>query len=128
MNTDWTGVPDAPDTDSIAARTRSYVTWNLADVALGIIGTLLLIFILASISEVLVTGHYGEETPEAYFGSFVATIAWDVGFVALVLYLVNPKFMSLLWTEPMGVNMIYAGIVAIIVGIFWMRRVIRIHV
>ncbi len=47
---------------------------------------------------------------------------------ALVLYLVNPQFMSLLWTEPMGVSMIYAGIVAIILGIIWMRKVIRIHV
>jgi tight adherence protein B len=47
---------------------------------------------------------------------------------ALLLFLVNPGFMSLLWTEPLGIKMIYMGIASTIVGIFWMRKVIRIHV
>jgi tight adherence protein B len=36
--------------------------------------------------------------------------------------------MSLLWTEPMGVKMIYMGIGATILGMLWMRKIIRIHV
>lgn len=47
---------------------------------------------------------------------------------ALLLYLVNPGFMSLLWTEPLGIKMIYMGIAFTILGILWMRKVIRIHV
>jgi membrane protease YdiL (CAAX protease family) len=91
MSTDSTGTPTAPERNEMADRTRSYITWNLADLGIGLFGTLLLIFILATISQVLVTNHYGDETPEAYFGSFVATIAWDIGFVALVLWLVGRK-------------------------------------
>lgn len=49
-------------------------------------------------------------------------------FTAFVLYLVNEPFVSLLWKEPGGIKMIYAGLVAIAIGALWMRRVIRIHV
>jgi membrane protease YdiL (CAAX protease family) len=74
---------------------RSYVTWGATDIALGIVGSLLLIFILVSIVQFTVTEHYGDEAPESYFASFVATILWDVGFVLLVLYLVKRKGASL---------------------------------
>jgi membrane protease YdiL (CAAX protease family) len=91
MNDNWRA-PAAPGgNQSMASRIRSYITWNLADIGIGITGTLLLIFILATISQVLVANHYGDETPEAYVASFIATILWDLGFVALVLFLIRRK-------------------------------------
>jgi tight adherence protein B len=45
-----------------------------------------------------------------------------------VLFLVNPKFMAVLWSDPSGLKMM--GVVAALmaVGILWMRSVIRIRV
>lgn len=45
-----------------------------------------------------------------------------------LLYMINPEFMSLLWTEKVGVYMIYTALVSTFIGILWMRKVIRIHV
>jgi len=41
---------------------------------------------------------------------------------------VNPKYISLLWTDPSGIRLLWyaAGMVAL--GIVWMRKVIRIRI
>lgn len=48
--------------------------------------------------------------------------------VAIVVNLVNPKFMAILWTDPAGVRMVGAALLMMVVGILWMRKVIRIRV
>jgi tight adherence protein B len=48
--------------------------------------------------------------------------------LALVLNFVNPKFLSLLWTDPMGLKVVGFALVLMIVGIYWMWRVIKIRV
>lgn len=48
--------------------------------------------------------------------------------LAGVINLVNPKFMSVLWTDPMGLQMIYAALVMMVLGALWMRKIIRIRV
>jgi tight adherence protein B len=48
--------------------------------------------------------------------------------VALVVNLVNPKFMSVLWTDPAGVRMAGVALLMMVLGILWMRRIIRIRV
>jgi tight adherence protein B len=47
--------------------------------------------------------------------------------VAGIVNLVNPKFMSVLWTDPMGLNMIYGALTAMVLGALWMRKIIRIR-
>lgn len=48
--------------------------------------------------------------------------------VALVMNLANPKFMSPLWTDPAGIKLIYACVMLMTVGVFWMWRIIKIRV
>lgn len=48
--------------------------------------------------------------------------------LAALINLINPGFMALLWKDPVGLKMVGAALVLMIVGIFWMWRVIRIRV
>jgi len=36
--------------------------------------------------------------------------------------------MAVLWTDPMGLQMIYAAVVMMVLGALWMRKIIRIRV
>lgn len=58
--------------------------------------------------------------------------AWILGLLPFaltaVLQLVNPGFMSLLWSDPVGLKMLAGMAVLMVVGIFWMRKLIRIRV
>lgn len=58
--------------------------------------------------------------------------AWILGVLPFVLgfymYIVNTKMMSLLWTDPFGIKMVWSMLAIMVVGVYWMRRVIRIHV
>jgi len=47
---------------------------------------------------------------------------------ALMMNLVAPDFMSTLWTDPIGVAMIYACLLSATVAIFWMWRIVKIRV
>jgi tight adherence protein B len=48
--------------------------------------------------------------------------------LGFVLQLVNPKFLSVLWTDPMGVKMVGVALFMMAVGIFAMWRIIKIRV
>jgi tight adherence protein B len=48
--------------------------------------------------------------------------------VALIVNLVNPEFMSVLWTDPLGLKMVGVSLFMMLIGIIWMRSVIRIRV
>jgi tight adherence protein B len=54
-------------------------------------------------------------------------IALPVG-VFLYSLAVNYEYVSLLWTHPLGILMSAAGILAMVVGVFWMRKVVQIEV
>lgn len=58
--------------------------------------------------------------------------AWVLGLLpfgtALMVNLVNPGFMSLLWTDPAGHTMIYVMLGLMFFGFLWMRKIIRIRV
>ncbi|MEZ5610221.1 MAG: type II secretion system F family protein [Rhodocyclaceae bacterium] len=49
-------------------------------------------------------------------------------FTALILYMIDPEFMSLLWTDPSGLIFLKGGAFFMVVGALWMRRIVRIHV
>jgi tight adherence protein B len=48
--------------------------------------------------------------------------------VGLVVNIVNPEFMAVLWTDPMGLRMVGVSLAMMAAGIYWMRRIIRIRV
>lgn len=48
--------------------------------------------------------------------------------VALVVNLVNPEFMAVLWTDPVGLRVVGAALFMMVLGILWMRSIIRIRV
>lgn len=58
--------------------------------------------------------------------------AWILGLLpfvmAIYMSIANPKLFSMLWTDPLGMKLVWAALVAMVIGIFWMRRVIRIHI
>lgn len=58
--------------------------------------------------------------------------AWILGllpfFLVVVLNIINPKYMSVLWIDPTGLKLIWAMLVMMVVGAYWMRRIIKIHV
>ncbi|MFC5477675.1 type II secretion system F family protein [Massilia suwonensis] len=58
--------------------------------------------------------------------------AWILGLlpfaVMLVLTLVNPEYVSMLWTDPSGVRLLWYAAGMILFGIVWLRKVIRIRI
>jgi tight adherence protein B len=49
-------------------------------------------------------------------------------FVAVALNFINHALISVLWTDPAGLKLIAGAAVLMIFGIFWMWRIVRIHV
>jgi tight adherence protein B len=58
--------------------------------------------------------------------------AWILGLLPFsimgVMVVVNRTYVSMLWTDPAGVRLLWYGLGMIIVGVFWLRRVIRIRI
>jgi tight adherence protein B len=48
--------------------------------------------------------------------------------LAGIIFLINPGFLAILWTDPAGYVAIAIAAVLMVIGIFWMREVIRIHI
>jgi len=48
--------------------------------------------------------------------------------VAAVVYLLNPEYMSVLWTDPAGLKIVIGMSLMMCLGIFWMQRIIKIRV
>ncbi len=47
---------------------------------------------------------------------------------ALVINILNPGFMSVLWSDPGGLRLVAATAVLMVLGIFWMWRIVQIRV
>ena len=64
--------------------------------------------------------------------SLWALSAWILTLLPFVLAgtisVVNLKFLSVLWTDPIGPKMIAGALIMMILGIFWMWRIIKIRV
>ena len=54
-------------------------------------------------------------------------IALPIGLFFYMMW-VNNEYISLLWTTTLGLTMLIGGIVLLICGIFWMRKVVQIEV
>ncbi|AZQ53702.1 type II secretion system F family protein [Burkholderia cenocepacia] len=58
--------------------------------------------------------------------------AWILGLLpfgtAAVMALLNREFLSVLWEDPAGLRMVEAMLVSMLLGLFWIRRIVRIRV
>jgi tight adherence protein B len=58
--------------------------------------------------------------------------AWILGSlpfaVGAAMVFVNPQYIGVLWTDPIGVKMLWAASVMLTAGVFWLRKVIHIHI
>ena len=58
--------------------------------------------------------------------------AWILGLmpfaVTLMLALVTPDYVSLLWTDPTGVRLLWYAVGMILFGVLWLRKLIRIRI
>jgi tight adherence protein B len=62
-------------------------------------------------------------------GRFSAWILIALPFVILgAVSVLNPDFMRLLWSDPIGAKMSGTAAFMMVTGIFWMRRIVRIRV
>ena len=62
-------------------------------------------------------------------GRFSGIVLMALPFVtAFVLYMIDSNFMSLLWKDASGLTFLKTGLVLMVVGALWMRRIVRIHV
>ena len=48
--------------------------------------------------------------------------------LASVIYVMNPKFLQVLWEDPAGLKLIYTAAIMMLLGIIWMRNIIKIRV
>lgn len=48
--------------------------------------------------------------------------------LALIINLINPVFMQVLWKDEAGIKMVTGVVILMILGIFWMRKIIKIRV
>lgn len=48
--------------------------------------------------------------------------------VGFVIHLSNPGFLAVLWTDPVGIKLVYGALILMVFGVWWMRRIIRIRV
>ena len=48
--------------------------------------------------------------------------------LAFAIHILNPKFLSILGTDPTGIKLVIGALVLMAFGILWIRHIIRIHV
>jgi tight adherence protein B len=48
--------------------------------------------------------------------------------LSLYMAVVNPEYLSLLWTTQIGIVMLITGSALLTIGLMWMRKVVKIHV
>jgi tight adherence protein B len=87
--------------------------------------------LLANISELIrarlkLLGTVRVLSAEGRLSAWILTVLpFALGFV---LQLMNPKFLSVLWTDPMGVKMVVMALIMMVFGVFVMWRIIKIRV
>ncbi|MGK5024813.1 type II secretion system F family protein [Janthinobacterium sp. RB2R34] len=58
--------------------------------------------------------------------------AWVLGLMPVVMIVVmsvvNPQYISLLWLDPVGIRLLWYAAGMVVLGVVWMRKVIRIRI
>jgi len=71
-------------------------------------------------------GHIKVLSAEGRLSAWILTIL-PFAMVALI-NLINPRLMSVLWTDPLGQRLSMMAMVAMVLGVIWMWRIIKIRV
>lgn len=72
---------------------------------------------------------HGEVRTLSAEGRLSAVILTTLPFgVAVVVHLVNPAFLAVLWNDPTGMRMVGTALLMMVLGVLWMRSIIRIRV
>ncbi len=126
------GVPAAEALQNLASRVP------LPDVSYFVVAVMIqresggnLAELLDSISAILRARLklMGEVRTLSAEGKLSAIILTALPFgVALMVNLVNPEFMKVLWTDPVGLKVVGGALFLMMLGILWMRSIIRIRV
>lgn len=126
------GVPTAEALQNLALRVP------LPDVSYFVVAVLIqresggnLAELLDSISAILRQRLklHGEIRTLSAEGRLSAIILTALPFgVALMVNIVNPEFMKVLWTDPAGLRVVGGALFMMVLGILWMRSIIRIRV
>jgi len=48
--------------------------------------------------------------------------------LGVIMYILNPKYVGVLFTDPVGIGMLVTAIVSMIIGFLWMRKIINIEI
>jgi tight adherence protein B len=48
--------------------------------------------------------------------------------LGFALYTVNPKTMSILWTNPIGIKLLYASVAMIVIGSLIIRKIVKMDI
>jgi tight adherence protein B len=48
--------------------------------------------------------------------------------LALIINAINPAFMKVLWEDETGIKMVIGVVILMLLGIYWMRKIIQIRV
>jgi membrane protease YdiL (CAAX protease family) len=89
MDDDGSLMASTGTTGEASRRFRSFITWTPREMLIGIGCVVLLVFIASSAIVLPVQESYGEESPETYFSSAIATILWQIGFVLAAYFVVR---------------------------------------
>ena len=126
------GVPAAEALQNLALRVP------LPDVSYFVVAVLIqresggnLAELLDSISRILRARLtlLGEVRTLSAEGKMSAIILTALPFcVALAVNLANPQFMDVLWSDPAGLRVVGAALFMMVLGMLWMRSIIRIRV
>jgi len=58
--------------------------------------------------------------------------AWILGLLPFavggMIVLLNPEYIRVLWTDPVGVKLLYYAMAMIVIGVIWLRKTIRIRI
>jgi len=87
--------------------------------------------ILGNISQIIrarlkLVAHVRVLSAEGRMSAMILTV---LPFAVLGMMLaMNPKYISVLWTDPNGVRMMWYGLGMMLVGVVWMCRIIRIRI
>jgi len=87
--------------------------------------------ILSSISKLIRERQklFGDVRVLSAEGRISAVILSIIPFgLAGLLTMVNPEFMSRLWIDPAGQQLVFMALILWILGVFWMSRLVRIQV
>ncbi|MFN3789646.1 type II secretion system F family protein [Massilia sp.] len=87
--------------------------------------------ILGNISQIIrarlkLVAHVRVLSAEGRMSSVILTL---LPFAVLgTMQIMSPKYASVLWSDPRGMRMIWFGLGLMLIGIIWMRKIIRIRI